>query len=190
MYTKEKAIDYLKAHLDPWRVEHSLRVMDLAVRMANKYGADAEKTEMAALLHDCGKWADPREALKKVESFGIIIDGELSYDFNLVHGILGSLIAQEEFGIFDDEVLNAIRYHITGRWDMSLIEKIVYIADLIEPARDFPKVDRIRAEVDKNLDQGILMAMDETILHLIAKRHFIGVDTLEARNFLLVEGKN
>ncbi|MDO5716542.1 MAG: bis(5'-nucleosyl)-tetraphosphatase (symmetrical) YqeK [Tissierellia bacterium] len=187
MYNREEAIRFLKKHLDGWRVDHSIRVMELARAMALQWGADVENVEIAALLHDCGKWKDREAALKKLESFGIIVDGELRYDYNLVHGILGSFLVQEVFGVYEKEVLDAIRYHITGRWDMGLIEKIVYLADKLEPARDYPGVEAIRKMAEKDLDKALLMVLDDTIMYLINHHHFIAPDSIEARNFLLVE---
>lgn len=187
MYNREEAIQFLEKHLDPWRVDHSIRVMELAISMARRWGADVENVEIAALLHDCGKWKDREAALKKLESFGIIIDGELQYDYNLVHGILGSFLAQEVFGVYEKEILDAIRYHVTARWDMGLVEKIVYLADKLEPARDYPGVEEFREVAERDLNLAMLMVLDHTILHLIEGKHFIAPDSIEARNFLLVE---
>ena len=113
MFDKDEAIEYLKEHLSDHRVGHSIRVMKMSGELAKIWGVDEYKAEAAGLLHDSGKWASKEDALKKVESFGIILENELVYDYNLVHGILGMYIAQNEFGVYDHEVLDLSLIHIS-----------------------------------------------------------------------------
>ncbi|MCI5675077.1 MAG: bis(5'-nucleosyl)-tetraphosphatase (symmetrical) YqeK [Firmicutes bacterium] len=189
MYDKERVIEYLKEHLEPYRVEHSIRVAKTAKKLAKQYGVDPDKAEKAGLLHDSGKWADKAAALKKVQEYGIILDGELKYEYNMVHGVLGVYIAKEEFGIYDKEILDAIRYHVTGRWDMNDLEKVVYIADKIEPGRSYEKVEIFRELAKKSLDKATKAILDDSIILLLKKNSFIAIDSIEARNYFIVRSE-
>lgn len=172
------------------RYEHSLRVVDIAAKLAKIYNADVEKVKTAALFHDCAKFQEERSLLKRISDFDIILDKVMQTNKELIHGPLGSKIAELEYGISDKEVLDAIYYHTTGRVNMTLLEKIVYIADYIEPRRNFPGVEEIRAMAFKDLDESILMAMDNTILFLIKNNNLIHPNTLEARNCFILNKKS
>ncbi len=174
------------------KLVHSIGVMQTAKRLSQIYGEDINKAALAGILHDCGKIKNKRHLLKKINYFGIILDGIMQKDISLAHGLLGSVIANEEFGIKDEDVLNAIKFHTTGRKDMSLLEKIIYISDYIEPNRDFPGVEEIRKLAFKDLDKSILISMNNTINHIIKKDKFIHIDTIEARNSILshINGQN
>lgn len=171
------------------RYEHSLRVADTAVELGKVYNANIEKTKTAALLHDCAKFQEERSLLKKISSFDIILDNIMQNNKELIHGPLGSKIAEIEYGILDKEILDAIYYHTIGRANMTLLDKIVYIADYIEPRRNFPGVEEIRTLAFKDLNGSVLMAMENTILFLIRNNKLIHPNTLEARNYLLLEKK-
>jgi len=187
MFDKDEAIEYLKEHLSDHRVGHSIRVMKMSGELAKIWGVDEYKAEAAGLLHDSGKWASKEDALKKVESFGIILENELVYDYNLVHGILGMYIAQNEFGLYDHEVLDAIRYHITGRSNMTTLEKIVYLADKLEEGRDYPRVDEFRELARTDIDKALIAVFGDTLKLLVDRGEFIATDTVEARNWLLLK---
>lgn len=187
MFDEEKALEFLKNHLNPHRVEHSIRVMETAVRYAKIWGVDEEKAKIAGLLHDSGKWTDKDATLKKIDEFGIILEDESKYNYHLVHGILGKYIAKNEFGINDKEVLDAIRYHVTARKNMTTLEKIVYLADKLEPARDYDGVDELRKLATTDIDKAIIGVFDGTIKLLVDRGEIISVDTIEARNWLLME---
>lgn len=171
------------------RYEHSLRVVDTAVKLGKIYNADIEKVKTAALLHDCAKLQEEISLLKKISHFDIILDDIMQKNKDLIHGPLGSKIAEIEYGVLDKEILDAIFYHTIGRANMTLLDKIIYIADYIEPRRNFPGVDEIRAIAFKDLNRSILMAMDNTILFLIKNDNLIHPNTFEARNYLILEKK-
>ncbi|MGL5648076.1 MAG: bis(5'-nucleosyl)-tetraphosphatase (symmetrical) YqeK, partial [Clostridium sp.] len=105
----------------------------------------------------------------------------------LWHSIVGPIVAKEKFNINDEEILSAIRFHTTGKEDMSLLDKIIYIADMIEPSRVFDGVGEIRKEVLENLDKGVLVGMNHTISFLLSKNGMIEENTIKARNYLLDE---
>lgn len=159
--------------------------METAEKLAKVYGCDKYKARLAGLIHDCGKIENDRELLKMAFEFGIIHDDVEDVNIALLHGPLGAEIAKNEFEIKDLEILNAIRYHTTGKENMSLLEKIIYIADYIEPNRDFPLVEEIRRLAFLDLDKAILLAMDNTIKYVVDNGWVLDTETVKARNFLL-----
>ncbi len=171
------------------RYRHSIRVMEEALNLARIFNCDEEKAAIAGLLHDCGKFENEDELLKKAYDFDIIQVGSYFNNASLIHGALGAEIARREFQINDIDILNAIRYHTTGRENMSLLEKIIYISDYIEPDRDFPGVEEIRKLAYENLDLALLNAMDKTIKHIIDKGYYLHPDTINARNYLVFKIK-
>lgn len=169
------------------RYEHSKRVMEIGIKLANKYNADADKIKIAAILHDCGKILDKTKMLKKANDFGIILDNCIENSYELVHGPLGAQISKIEYGIDDIEILDAIHYHTTGREDMSILDKIIYIADYIEPKRYFNGVEEVRKMAFVDLDKSLIMAMGNTINFLIQNNKLIHPNTIESRNYLLIQ---
>lgn len=171
------------------RYLHSVRVMEESIELAKIFNCNVEKATIAGLLHDCGKFESKQELLKKSFDFDIIQKNAHIDDSALIHGALGAEIARQEFKVEDMDVLNAIRYHTTGRPNMSLLEKIVYISDYIEPGRNFTGVNIVRKLAYKNLDVALFKAMNQTIKYLIDKELYIHPDTFNARNYLINEIK-
>jgi len=171
--------------LSPGRYLHSLGVAEAAAALAQCYGANPEKARIAGLVHDCGKSPSKNILLKRVLEFGIVMDEIEQVETHLLHGPVSAELAQREFGIDDEEMLSAIRYHTTGRVWMSLLEKIVYLADYIEPGRCFPGVDELRKVAYRNLDIALLQAMDLTLIHIIERGLMIHPRTVAARNWLV-----
>lgn len=182
---KEKLIN----NIGDERYRHSIRVMEEAVKLASIYNCDEEKAAIAGLLHDCGKFKNEDELLKNAYDFGIIQSGSYFNNTSLIHGALGAEIARRELQIKDRDVLNAIQYHTTGRENMTLLEKIIYISDYIEPDRNFPGVGEIRKLAYENLDLALLKAMNKTIKHIIDKGYYLHPDTINARNYLVFKIK-
>ena len=185
MYELEKVLEFLKENLDDFRYGHSIRVMETAVELARIHGVDENKAEMAGILHDSGKWKSREKTLQKVQDWGIILSEEERAEYNLVHGALSTYIAKNIFGIEDADVLNAIKNHITGRPAMSDLEKIVYIADMIEPARNYEFIDDFRAMAKVDLDRTMYEILNENLAHLIRNDRYIAGTSLEARNYYL-----
>lgn len=171
------------------RYLHSLRVMDTAITLGEKYNVDLEKIKIAAILHDCAKFKDQANLLKMASKFDIILDSVMKNNLDLIHGPLGSKIAEKDYGIKDKEILDAIKYHTTGREDMTMIDKIIYISDFIEPKRSFANLDKIRKKAFENIDTSILLAMEYTIKFLIETERLIHLDTIKARNKLRISLK-
>lgn len=185
MYELEKVLEFLRENLDDFRYGHSIRVMETAVELARIHGVDEEKAQMAGILHDSGKWKSREKTLQKVQDWGIILSEEERAEYNLVHGALSTYIAKNIFAIEDADVLNAIKNHITGRPAMSDLEKIVYIADMIEPARNYEFIDDFRAMAKVDLDRTMYEILNENLAHLIRNDRYIAGTSLEARNYYL-----
>ena len=185
MYELEKVLEFLRENLDDFRYGHSIRVMETALDLARIHGVDEEKAQMAGILHDSGKWKSREKTLQKVQDWGIILSEEECAEYNLIHGALSTYIAKNIFGIEDADVLNAIKNHITGRPAMSDLEKIVYIADMIEPARNYEFIDDFRAMAKVDLDRTMYEILNENLAHLIRNDRYIAGTSLEARNYYL-----
>jgi len=157
----------VKQHLPAGRFLHTLGVADTAQSLAKKYGADTERVKIAALLHDIAKPLTVDEILCVCRDGGDpVTDEELSSE-KVLHARAGAILARDEFHITDREILDAIRYHTTGRPGMSLIEKIIFIADFIEPGRSkAPNLDRIRKEAGIDLNRAVCMIARDTLQYL------------------------
>lgn len=177
--------DQIIENIGEKRFEHSLRVRDTALELAEIYGVDKEKAEIAALYHDCSKIRDEIFLLEKAREFGIFIDQYMLESPELIHAHLGAKMAEQVYGIHDQDILNAIKYHTTGRDKMSMLEKIIYMADYIEPKRNFHGVEIIRDMAYKDIDKSLLMALNKTIVFLIENRKLIHIETIMARNHLV-----
>lgn len=180
-------INIIKEKLSPLRAEHSLRVLDTALKMAAGKDVDMDKVYLAALLHDYAKEMPAEQLLRIARNNNLqtCIAEEMQPD--LLHGPVGAWLCKEELNIHDEEVLQAIRYHTTGRVSMSMLDIIIYLADLIEPGREYKRVDELRNIYEENLYEGLLFAFDATILYVLERKFLIHHLTVEARNWLLVE---
>lgn len=160
---KSEIIDRLKKTLPEKRYIHSLGVAEEAKRLAALYGADAEKAYTAGLLHDCAKGYTIERQIELCGELDVNLDAETLQCPAVIHGFLGRAIAKTEYGISDKEILDAIEYHTVGRAGMSVLEKIIYIADMTEVNRDFPGVDELRKTVGENLDEAIIKSIDQQL---------------------------
>ena len=172
----------LKKELDKDRYEHTLGVMYTSACLAMANGYDMEKAQLAGLLHDCAKCIPNKKKLKMCSEHNIpVSDFEKEHPF-LLHSRLGAYIAHEKYGIEDQEILSAINYHTTGRQEMSLLEKIIYIADYMEPGRkQAPNLSAIRKAAFEDLDKALLMILEDTLSYL----HSTGsvVDTMTQKTY-------
>jgi predicted HD superfamily hydrolase involved in NAD metabolism len=166
------------------RWKHTLGVVETAIKLAKRYDEDPVKTELAALLHDYSKaWATDRmEAVIRERNLPQEL---LRHDKELWHAHVGAWAVEDEHGIMDEEVLNAIRYHTSGRENMTKLDKIVCLADYIEPGRDFPGVNKIRELAKHSVEEALVAAFDSTIEVLIERGKRIFPLTVLARNDLI-----
>ena len=173
------ALSYLKHK----RIPHVLGTEQEAIRLAQRYGADVEKARVAALLHDCTKKLSMEEQLALCEKYGIQLDELEQKALKLLHSKTGAAIAKDVFGV-DEEIYSAIWYHTTGHANMTRLEKIIYLADYIEPSRDFPGVDELRSVCYEDLDRGLLKGLEMTIEEMTAMGNPVHHATIEARDAL------
>lgn len=167
-----------------WR--HTLGVVDSAIELAKKYGGDAGKAELAALLHDYAKaWPIERQA-QVIRDQGMPLE-LLDHDKELWHAPVGAWAVQDELGIEDEEVLDAIRYHTSGRERMTVLDRIVCLADYIEPGREYPGVERVRRLAGQNMTEALIAGFDTTLAYLLEKGKRIFPLTVVARNGLIEE---
>ena len=180
------AMSYLK----PKRMPHVLGTAAEAAKLARRFGADETKARVAGLLHDCTKKLDMAEQLALCEQYGIRLDPLEQKALKLLHAKTGAAIARHVYGV-DNEVYEAILYHTTGRAGMSLMEKILYLADYIEPSREFandPDVVRLREAVYDDLDRGLLLGLTMTIDEMEGMGNPVHHETLDARDYLIEKG--
>ena len=180
------ALSYLK----PKRMPHVLGTEGEAAKLARRFGADETKARVAGLLHDCTKKLGMAEQLALCKQYGIRLDPLEQKALKLLHAKTGAAIARHVYGV-DDEVYQAILYHTTGRANMTLLEKILYLADYIEPSREFandPDVVRLRETVYEDLDRGLLLGLTMTVTEMEGMGNPVHHDTLDARNDLIEKG--
>jgi len=156
----EKIKNVLETSLGEKRYKHTIQTTDIAIKLAETYECDIKKAETAGLLHDCARGLDAEEQLKMLE--GTDFFTAISEVPKILHGPCGAILAEKEFGIEDRDILNAIANHTCGRPDMSLLEKIVFIADAIEPGREFPGVEKLRKLAYRDLNMAVLMSLEGT----------------------------
>lgn len=182
----ERINEKVKNMLPQKRYKHSLNVANCAVKLSEIYNYDKEKAYIAGITHDCAKYLTKEEVNYYVDKYEIYLD-ELECDsLALSHSLIGAYIAKYEFGIKNEDIINAIKYHTTGKEDMNLIEKIIYIADIIEEDRNFPGVDLLRELVySGKLDEALIISFNNTIKLIIENNQLIHNRTVNARNYLL-----
>ena len=173
----------------PSRVPHAIGVCETAREMAKKYGAGEELAARAGILHDVTKALNAKQQLLLAEKLNVMLTDFERANPQLLHAKTGAAAAREIFGECE-EVASAIEWHTTGKPDMTKLEKIVYLADMIEPNRSYPGVEEIRAAAEKDLDEGVLLALERTVLHLQEEGFAVCEDSVRARAFLLSERKS
>lgn len=177
----------LKSRLSKKRYKHSAGVAKMGKHLALLYGADPDKAFLAGWLHDSAKELTLEEMQKIVESAGLKLDPYMLHSRALLHGPAGSVLASTRYGVNDSEIAGSIYYHTTGCPNMTKMEKIIFLADYIEPTRDFPGVDLLRKLADISLDKACLAAYDSTIRHLLDQEAYIYPLTFSGRNDLILE---
>lgn len=178
-------IDNLAKRLSTKRLNHSIGVSQTAESLAVRFGCDKEKARIAGLFHDLAREVPMNELLPRAQAFGIVVCDIEYAEPILLHAPLAAKMAQTEFGIDDAEIIQAIILHTTGGPNMTLLDKIIYLADVIEPGRSFKGVDKIREMARIDLDKALLSALDQSIRHIVKEGGLIHPDTIIARNEIL-----
>ena len=175
---KDKIIQYLDEHLSEKRRRHIRGVVDTAVRLAEQYGADPEKAEAGALYHDMFKERDLDDL---IDFYGL--PQKYKGNRNLAHSKVAAAAMEKDFHVADRDLINAVSYHTTGRPAMSLLEKILFLADAIEPSRDYPGVDEARRLAYKDIDRACLYSLSRSVEYVRSQGEYLDEDTLHARDY-------
>ena len=187
---KDEFIALIKGKLNKDRFIHSMGVADTAVLLAKKFGGDREKAYIAGLLHDVMKNESEEEQLKMMKKDGIILSQAEKNNPKLWHAMSGAAFIRHELGITDPDIVNAVRYHTTGRAGMSLLEKIIYTADFISPERNYPDVEVMRSLSFESLDKGDLYSLQFSLKRLSECKFVIHTDSVDFYNELVIKLKN
>lgn len=174
----------LEKELKPDRFDHTLGVAYTAASMAFVHGADVEKALIAGFLHDCAKSMSHEEQIKVCEKNNIDITEVERRNHSLLHAKVGMYLARTKYDIYDTDILNAIRWHTTGRENMSLLEKIIYIADFIEPNRKpLENLPKVRKEAYENIDKCLAHILHDSVIYLQTIGKETDDATMEAYEF-------
>lgn len=181
----DEYINIIKSRLSEYRFMHSMNVADAAVMLAEKYGADSKKAYTAGILHDIMKEEHLDIQRDFIEKCGEKMTNLEVNNKAVYHQMSGAAYCRLKLGIEDNEILEAIRYHTTGKRDMTLLGQIVYTADFISADRSYPDVDVMRQKARESLDSAMLYSLKYTIKDLISKSLPVHPDTLECYNWIL-----
>ncbi|MCR6096814.1 bis(5'-nucleosyl)-tetraphosphatase (symmetrical) YqeK [Salipaludibacillus agaradhaerens] len=176
------ALVVVKRALKPQRFSHTERVVETATQLADKYGGAKDVIRLAAILHDYAKHRPLEEMKNSVQANGTIPDDVLLYGDELLHAFVGAHYVKEELGVKDEAVLSAICWHTTGRENMTIEDKIVFLADFIEPGRTFEAAEKVRITAAQDLDKACLECLIHTICYLTNKGVPVYPETFKAYN--------
>jgi predicted HD superfamily hydrolase involved in NAD metabolism len=185
---RSEALKIVKKQLTDHRYEHTIGVMETAIQLARKYNCDAKKAEIAAIFHDYAKFR-PKEEMKEIIISQKMPEDLLLHSSELWHAPVGAYLVKTEVGITDSEILNAITYHTTGRVNMTLLEKIIFLADYIEPGRSFPGVEEVRETAESNLEEALYQALRNTIAFLLRRKQLVYPETIHTYNDIVTLSK-
>ena len=185
MASLKKLRKEMEKELNSKRYEHTLSVAYTAASLAMIHGADTEKALIAGMLHDCAKCISSKKLISICEKNSLgISEVEMNNPAALLHAKVGAVLAHEKYDVDDDDILNAIKYHTTGRPNMSKLEKILYIADYIEPGRKHASnLKQIRTMAYQDLDKTLLKILEDTLSYLMSADGQIDTMTKETYDY-------
>jgi predicted HD superfamily hydrolase involved in NAD metabolism len=185
--SKEEIISYVKNKIGNKRFLHSINTAKEAASLAKRYGADENKAYIAGLLHDVAKGI-PNEALETAAAEnGIEIDEYEKKNPVLIHGKVGAAMVRKDLGIDDGEILSAIKWHTTGYKNMTLLEKIIYLADIIEPGRNFKETNKLRETAYKDIDKAMALGLSHVMSFVRSRGLTLHPNSIEAYESLITE---
>ncbi|NLV16007.1 MAG: HD domain-containing protein [Syntrophomonadaceae bacterium] len=175
----------IRDRLSPSRYQHSMQVARMARQLARQFNENENQAYLAGILHDYAKGISGGELLNLAEAYGLIEDEVERLAPDLLHARIGAELLARDWGVEDKELLQAISNHTLGRVGMAPLEKILFLADMIEPGRDFPGIDRLRCIADRDLDRGMVLATEFTLQYCMGTGRLIHPRTVLVRNNLL-----
>jgi len=179
--TRDKLIQTIQSQMSRERFQHVLGVEQAAVQLAEKFGVSTEAASIAALTHDYAKERSDKEMQELIFSEKLDLEW-LDYGSNIWHGPLGAVLVERELGISNPDILNAIRHHTIGAEKMTLLEQVIYVADYIEPGRNFPGVEHARVLAAENLQEAVRYETKQILQHLIEQNRKIYPKTIATYN--------
>ncbi len=182
MVSVQQCEAWIRPHLGDARFYHSQCVSKEAATLAKQYGADVYKAEIAGMLHDICKEMPPEEQLKIIDRFGIIMNETEKKTKKLYHAISGAAYVQHILGIEDEEIISAIRWHTSGHAKMTLLEKIVFVADFNSADRTYPGVEEMRTLAQASLEKAMVYGISFTIKEILDRNTMLDVNTIAAYN--------
>ena len=177
-------LEILKTRLTPQRLYHSICVAEQAKHLAEIFGGDVEKAYTAGLIHDIMRYEPVEKMLEMIENDGQVLTESEKQITVTLHAIAGEVYLRRELNVTDSEILSAVRWHTTGKENMSLLEKIIYVADLTSEDREYPDILEVRAMAKESLDKTCLRGLSFTIEDNAKKCRPIHIDTVKAFNYL------
>ncbi len=180
-------INYLNKNLSTQRYKHTICCANLSVELAQIYGANKDKAYKAGLLHDVAKEISVEQMQEYIKKYGMQVDIYMKNNSALLHAYASAAMAQAMFGVDDREILNAITYHTTGKENMTLLEKIIFIADAADESRTYDKkIQEWRELAKKDIDAAILKVLDFNIIKVVNRGFVLHENTVKARNYLVI----
>ena len=176
----------MQRHLTEKRFYHSQCVAQEAARLAQQYGADVEKARLAGILHDIMKDTPPEQQLKILQDSGILLTKTQRHNRKLWHALAGAAYLQQTLQVKDGDIVEAVRCHTSGKKDMSLLEKVLFVADYISADREYPGVERMRQAAYRSLEEAIVEGVLFTVQELMGQRLPVAAESVEAYNDALL----
>lgn len=187
--TRNTYLEYTRSRVNDKRFAHTLGIEKMALAIAERCGADLAAVQTAAILHDSYKCISKEEKQHLASKYNITEKEIIEKNPDLLHGPIAAEAVREDLGITDPDILNAIRWHTTGRAGMSLLEKIIYTADVIEETRSYEGVEKLREAALGDIHSGCFIIMKEVLLFLVNTNQPILGETITAYNAMLQEQK-
>lgn len=183
---REQVLSWLAINVPDSRIKHILRVEQTAIELAQHHGLDVEKAAEAGLMHDLAKYFKPQRLLEMAQAEGLEIDPVEAANPHLLHAPVGAIVARDEFGVEDEEVLQAIGDHTLGRPGMGLLSCVVFLADSLEPGRgDNPELETLRQSSLQDLHQAVYLTCNYSLKHFLDTHRLIHPRTVLTRNWFL-----
>lgn len=179
--SREQLLAKISKQLKPARFEHVQRVEQTAIKLAEHYGVDVEKASIAGLVHDYAKQRPDEDFIAAIKHYQLDPD-LVNWNNAIWHGLVGAELIKAELGITDEDILNAVRYHTTGNRYMTELAQIIYMADYIEPARDFDGVEKARLLTSQSLELAVAYQTKHTLLYLLENNQRIYPKTIDTYN--------
>lgn len=184
---KKRLIEYIERNMTEKRRIHTYAVVEEAKRLSRQYGEDVEKAELAALFHDVFRGVSEQALNGYVRQLGL--SAAYLNNANLAHSKIAAFIMERDYHVKDRDIINAVSFHTTGRANMSRLEKIIYLADAIEPNRNYPGVEQIRELAYEDLEKACLMSVEHSLEYVKCRGLYLDQDTVLAQDSLIEEIK-